>query len=1847
MTTTPFTSHTAAPVEPTTLTQLQRRFSDDPVLSVIHQQLPSAFSTASAQQQQDYRRALIASKYARQALKTLLKPLKGLSEFAEPLLRQALNARFGPGLEPRTDTLFHPVLRPSGATGSSTQLTLLEAALHNFEREEAVSGGFLRSASVDKGAGGTHPKNIRPEQFADVCRHLNIGQKYQDHLNDVLEPASLPGDAPTAARRNARAIFISNDLADMELYARAAALREDISEQALAAVLEVVKRRSSPMFNGLPVAFESLSLFGVEIPRVVLIKPQATWTFTQVPLLLYVPQDPIAPFKEFATLSEVENDLRARLMSQSYQAFFARLLGERVRAQFFGRLNRHLFPLAPVDGSWFTKGLWHNAPDHRADLRLQSAPIDTELFQRMYQQQIALIRDNARFLAVPTEDEDAKTRRDRLQAWFGVGMNIANVASFFVPVLGQLMMVYASVELVGEVYHGLEDLSHGDLEEGFDHLVSASANIAFMAALAKTAHVATPIEPPPLTSNHFVGQVVPIKLGDGQMRLWKPDLAPFQANIDIPQGATPEISGVFEHDGKKYLTLDDGHYEVIHRKDLNKWQVKHPYPDASFSPVLEHNGAGAFWHEGERPQQWARDKLFKRLGHSVAGLSETSAEQIFNVAEVDESLLRQVHAQSAVPPGQLRDTVKRFQLDADLDKTIIEKSASPRAEQFRQRYKDSDMSADPLVQLVRRDFPGVPTAVAEDLLTALTAVEKQQMLDNGRIPLRISEAAVWQQRQTRLNRAFEGFYLKSVSNADTEILSVRLLEKLPGWSDQVRLEVRLGSPKGTLLDSVGNPGATEYKVLVKSNGRYQAFDAQGNELNSVPAEGNNLCASILHALPDGPRQALGFSHVAQGPQLNAALAELATGDRTRASSLLGIRDGQLKFNTPERMKLGRLGYALSGKGRLPGFVSEDHLLDRIGLLELSNVSSRDVLTSLRLEGMSNADINARLDVLQDESQAMRASLDRWAQASSETLAPGPSRMNSRTRMGEAILQHWQDTSLPGAPADVALRLESVRLSDFPEQLPGFFYERVERLRLLNVHLQPGEPGSWLAGVRWGSDVLETFLARFEHTMALEVSRPSSSGFSFTESHDLPRIVATHMPQLRALSLINQGLDINAENLNILGQMSHLESLDMSGNFSLDAPVPGSVRLNLRRLGLDRIGLEHWPEWLTALVPDHIEEVSLADNQIPYVPDALLHEMSASRTTLIRLQGNRLARADMIEASLRGAGQRRAVRVDPGMPVELLPRINVLLGEQVELEAALRDWAEASSSRAPLSAEAISTRRALGASLLDHWRGTVAGRVSRPILIESMALSEFPQHLPQTFYRNMNGLLLRNVVTDAGQLSQFLSSFPDLVTLEIMGHVTPMAAPPRILSALPNLRTLALMDQGMVIDQATLEYLSSLSDLRNLDLSGNRLGAITFTPALGRHWESLTLDNVGISTWPEWLDWFLPGSIDALSLAQNQLTELPEQIVRNRRNDSAHTEISLEGNPLSRESITRAHVSEYGNSRSFSFYMDLPDDIRALAPERAWSSTESLNESDSDLDAGSDSGIHRHGPTGADAAEPANIAQWLDGTPQEIIAHQAVWDQLEAAGDAPMLMALIGRLRETADYLRAREALVQRVWHVLGAAAKDPQLCQLLNAMAEEAIASRTCGDGVRLEFNQMEVQVFALDSLRDIPNAELGPTLYRLMRRFYRLDEVDRLARLNARGRDEAEVRLAYRLQLAERLDLPLPPARMLYRTAAAVTADELQEVEGLVLTRQDSPEFFANVVNRDFWSAWLRDTYASEFAELKATFDSDRARLEDEFPELNEAYLARIQTLDVEQKARERELMKQLTYQEGMKYNG
>src|SRR5690606_944877 len=143
----------------------------------------------------------------------------------------------------------------------------------------------------------------------------------------------------------------------------------------------------------------------------------------------------------------------------------------------------------------------------------------------------------------------------------------------------------------------------------------------------------------------------------------------------------------------------------------------------------------------------------------------------------------------------------------------------------------------------------------------------------------------------------------------------------------------------------------------------------------------------------------------------------------------------------------------------------------------------------------------------------------------------------------------------------------------------------------------------------------------------------------------------------------------------------------------------------------------------------------------------------------------------------------------------------------------------------------------------------------------------------------------------------------------------------------------------------------------------------------------------------------------------------------------------------------------------------------------------------------------------------------------------------------------------------------------------------------------TCHDGAWLVFNQIEIQMFTEQALSNAPAASRGQTLYRLTRRLYRLHELDIIAREQAGSRDEAEVRLAYRLRWASELDLPLPPSNMLYQAQACIRPGELDAALARVQTGETGEPFMRYAAERDFWVQYLREAYADRFEALKRDY--------------------------------------------------
>ncbi|WP_288374496.1 NEL-type E3 ubiquitin ligase domain-containing protein [uncultured Pseudomonas sp.] len=147
--------------------------------------------------------------------------------------------------------------------------------------------------------------------------------------------------------------------------------------------------------------------------------------------------------------------------------------------------------------------------------RWRHQAIDGKLFAYLRELHIAKLFDDARVLAVPTGDEDEEDRRERLDAYLGLGLDVLNLAGLFVPLLGQAMLVVGALQIADEVYEGYLDWSVGDRQGALDHLFGVAENIAVGVAVGIGASAAREA----LQRVAFVDALVPLRNEAGALRL--------------------------------------------------------------------------------------------------------------------------------------------------------------------------------------------------------------------------------------------------------------------------------------------------------------------------------------------------------------------------------------------------------------------------------------------------------------------------------------------------------------------------------------------------------------------------------------------------------------------------------------------------------------------------------------------------------------------------------------------------------------------------------------------------------------------------------------------------------------------------------------------------------------------------------------------------------------------------------------------------------------------------------------------------------------------------------------------------------------------------------------------------------------------------------------------------------------------------------------------------------------------------------------------------------------------------------------------------------------------------------
>ncbi|MGA8133013.1 MAG: NEL-type E3 ubiquitin ligase domain-containing protein [Pseudomonas gingeri] len=709
---------------------------------------------------------------------------------------------------------------------------------------------------------------------------------------------------------------------------------------------------------------------------------------------------------------------------------------------------------------------------------------------------------------------------------------------------------------------------------------------------------------------------------DGDIRPWNDSALAYRQPVDLPAELEPDSLGLYRWQDKTWLPLDDGLFEVDRHPLFDDWGIEHPRLPGAYRLELEHNGAGAWWHEQEQPLEWEGLKLFRRLGERAAAQFDELARQLMAICDVSENQLRKVHVTRSRAPGLLMDTLQRVdshvrvgdsldrlgstgQLDKVLSRALeqlndqerlalfgdSERDEASRVQALGEKNREDTQAlksllgnalerarapdSDPSTALIRRLFPSLPEPLAREIVEQADDPQIREM-ETGKLPLALGQEARWWIQDVRLARALEGFQVDSLINGDNDRLALHLLEHLPGWPADLRIEIRETSASGTLLDSLGSADASQRAVIVKSAEGYAPAAGQGRGLHPVS---RNLIPSIVAALPEPARRALVPSGFAS--QLRRDLAGAAVADRGRAKRLLGMRPEIPGFVPPRRLADGRVGYELSGgEGR------HNRQLKRFRGL-YSGYSYAEASRQLALQGEDFASRDGVIRQRVRELDALRGDLKRWRQT----------RYNAESRahlyqFAKRIKQCWRRETLR-APAQNSgeagylLSLDRLEVSRFPLFPRVADFSHVTRLSMRSMRIE-------------APVFLDQFLRQFVSLQELDLSHNRLSDFPVLEGS---------MRELRRLKLAHNRIAFPRGGHRRLAGMSELVQLDLSDNPLGYPPDLDELHL-LRKLDLHNTRIETLPEGIEQL--RQLVFADLSNNRIRDISGRVFTGFAAAR-----------------------------------------------------------------------------------------------------------------------------------------------------------------------------------------------------------------------------------------------------------------------------------------------------------------------------------------------------------------------------------------------------------------------------------------------------------------------------------------------------------------------------------------------------------------------------------------------------------------------------------------------------------
>ncbi|MBD8472723.1 hypothetical protein IFT98_04140 [Pseudomonas sp. CFBP 8770] len=1211
---------------------------------------PQPWFTAASS---EHREALLSAQALRQRCRTelgqTLAGFRSVIAFAEPILVEAIRMRFGTTLNVhatdfvRIQTREHLLGLDNDHVPQPEQL--LMAALGNFVADPdfhprtvlAPSGSVKKTGPFPQGPFTSrfeyridNPLPIDAGRFASLVRQLDLGRLYQTHLSEVFETTATRAavaSAVDAARR-----------AQLRVLAHVARMKQQIDEQGFRVVEGVLEGRAERWAGG-PVQCSRLTLLGCALHDVVVIGPargagQAT---AASPCLVWLPGDPHAPLRQYASSAEFVQALAADLIKPDYARSFLARIAQGERAEFQARLERRLWRSENVD-----RGRKIAVVNGRPNLDIVEVLVKGELFAHLHDRHVAWLKAEAKGLAVPTDRIDADQRQARWSEWLEEGVSLMNLAALFIPALGEVMAPVIAQQLISEVYHGVEAWEDGRTHEAFEHFKGIVGNLA----LAMVAHGVAADFGTTYRSDGVVEEMQPVRLPDNSQRLLHPDLQGYRA-ADLPPAVEPDGNGVYRYLGKTFIKLDDHIHEVQLNAEQTEGHLLHPSASTAYRPSVRSNGAGAWQHEFEQPLQWQGARLMRRFGTMTERLSDQDLLTLAELHAVPEDRLRRLHVEQRPMPAALHEGVVRYRAHQDVAARAPRQSAQGAVDEEdarlwaslveRQRPTASDEA-----RVLCRDFPALPVRIANEIGAQVSDAERTRILDAQRLPLRVAEQARARLAQWRASQACSALFLETGGSADRDTLVLGLLPCLPGWTGRVRIELRSGGVAGEVTAAAGAELDSELKYIVARDGRYRAFDAHDQELGGWM----DLYSAICRALPDTERAALDLTTSA-GEALQQRLIGQVRADRTRVSQLLKQRQVQPWFKSPQRHAAG-IGYALSGRGQ-PSWLQNRRLRNLYpGLSKTSLQLLRD---SLVRPGES---FEIALQRLEQELQVLQRELKAWRRRE-------PAQVR-REQVARDIISAWRRET-------TTLDLSGQPVGELPLIVADFSHVRHLRMGLMGLQSDPSFFLSVFPNLlsldltNNGLTSIPTQVRALTKLMTLEldenrlalapdmfdalISHPTQTALRYLglKRSFVTRVVAgeavdnvlpaaamqtlARIPHLRALDLASNALTLDDAACVALGQLRELETLrlqrnhirlteagrsalagltrlqtlDLNGN-PLGLPPVVERMLSLRNLGLSGTGIDTWPPGLTQVfnrLPQVIRIANLSSNEIVRVP----------------------------------------------------------------------------------------------------------------------------------------------------------------------------------------------------------------------------------------------------------------------------------------------------------------------------------------------------------------------------------------------------------------------------------------------------------------------------------------------------------------------------------------------------------------------------------------------------------------------------------------------------------------------